>query len=603
MTQRILNVVSDFSKQLAASVSIGDTTAELNNALDSEGVQISNNTIYGFTVDTGAKKEYIIATLSSNTQLSNIFSISPQGASTTGFTKAHGVGASVQITDWAALSRISQTLRGTIDLDSGVPLKYDGTAAQINPTALATVQFVIDTASGSTVLAYNPQTIDGVVGENVTAGDWVYLDEYDGKWWKTDADDSGKSVGVKIGKVRATTVADAAVTGGIFIGGTETLATYVAGTTYYLSNTAGELSTSAGTNSVKVGVGDVNGDLVVTNNNPNELTPAEKSAVSGLAGMTGIIAPYGGRSAPSGWLLCDGSAVSRTTYASLFAVLVPSGTFTVTIASPAVFTKTAHGLVAGDKLHFTTTGALPTGLSTNTDYYVIAAGLTADDFQVALSPGGAAVVTTGSQSGVHTLYISNFGKGDGSTTFNLPDLRAKVPVGKGQTTFALKFESAAVSTGSDTVTILDYAFPAQGQKVQLTTTDTLPTGLSTSTDYWIIRASSTTIKFASSLDNANAGTAIDITGAGSGVHTMTFTGVDRTVIGLGGGEEIHAISTSELATHLHSVSPYQSGAGGVNSTMTSGFNTATITATGSTGGNSPHNNMQPFITLNYIIKT
>lgn len=33
----------------------------------------------------------------------------------------------------------------------------------------------------------------------------------------------------------------------------------------------------------------------------------------------GTILPFGGATAPSGWLLCDGSAVSRTTYAALFA--------------------------------------------------------------------------------------------------------------------------------------------------------------------------------------------------------------------------------------------------------------------------------------------
>lgn len=36
---------------------------------------------------------------------------------------------------------------------------------------------------------------------------------------------------------------------------------------------------------------------------------------------TGGLLAYGGASAPSGYLLCDGSAVSRTTYAALFAVL------------------------------------------------------------------------------------------------------------------------------------------------------------------------------------------------------------------------------------------------------------------------------------------
>lgn len=39
---------------------------------------------------------------------------------------------------------------------------------------------------------------------------------------------------------------------------------------------------------------------------------------------TGGFIPYGGVSAPLGWLLCDGSAVSRTTYADLFAVVSTS---------------------------------------------------------------------------------------------------------------------------------------------------------------------------------------------------------------------------------------------------------------------------------------
>ena len=62
----------------------------------------------------------------------------------------------------------------------------------------------------------------------------------------------------------------------------------------------------------------------------------------------GTIMSYGGASAPTGYLLCDSSAISRTTYARLFAVI-----------------------------------------------------------------------------------STTFGVGDGSTTFNLPDLRDKVPLGKG----------------------------------------------------------------------------------------------------------------------------------------------------------------------------
>lgn len=38
-------------------------------------------------------------------------------------------------------------------------------------------------------------------------------------------------------------------------------------------------------------------------------------------GMTGTVLPFAGSAAPTGWLLCDGATVSRTTYAHLFSVI------------------------------------------------------------------------------------------------------------------------------------------------------------------------------------------------------------------------------------------------------------------------------------------
>lgn len=87
--------------------------------------------------------------------------------------------------------------------------------------------------------------------------------------------------------------------------------------------------------------------------------------------------------------------------AVVLSILPNTGTFTVTLASPGVFTKTAHGYTAGRPVKFSTTGALPTGLAAGTTYYVIATGLTADAFQVSATVGGAAVNTSGSQSGTH----------------------------------------------------------------------------------------------------------------------------------------------------------------------------------------------------------
>ena len=160
-------------------------------------------------------------------------------------------------------------------------------------------------------------------------------------------------------------------------------------------------------------------------------------AQSGI--LSGMISPYAGRVAPAGFLMCDGSAISRTTYSALFAIIVPNGVATISIANPGVVTKTAHGLATGDVVHFTTTGLFPTGIATNTNYYVSVKDANSfwlfDTKAHAFADAGAGsgtgiVVTTGTQSGVHTVYSSSYGKGDGATTFNLPDLRGLIPYGQ-----------------------------------------------------------------------------------------------------------------------------------------------------------------------------
>lgn len=91
-----------------------------------------------------------------------------------------------------------------------------------------------------------------------------------------------------------------------------------------------------------------------------------------------------------------------TIYVTYTSKYTASATVTVTIASPGVFTWTNHGLVAGDPVVFTTSGALPTGLTAGTTYYVLSTSITADTFRVSTVPGGTAVNTSGSQSGTHT---------------------------------------------------------------------------------------------------------------------------------------------------------------------------------------------------------
>jgi len=157
------------------------------------------------------------------------------------------------------------------------------------------------------------------------------------------------------------------------------------------------------------------------------------SALLGYLVPTGAVIDYAGGSAPTGFLLAQGQAVSRTTYSSLYTAL-----------------------------------------------------------------GGAS---------------SPWGQGDGSTTFNVPDLRSRVPIGAGQ------------GTG-----LSNYALAATG------------------------------------------------------------------------GEETHKLVTAEMPAHTHTFgfvfySAQTAGGGGGNGTLSG------TTTTSSTGGDGTHNNIQPYVVMNKIIKT
>lgn len=151
---------------------------------------------------------------------------------------------------------------------------------------------------------------------------------------------------------------------------------------------------------------------------------------------SGAVIPFAGSSVSSGWLLCAGQAVSRTTYATLYSVI---GT--------------------------------------------------------------------------------TFGVGDGSTTFNLPDLRGRVLIG---------------------------------------------------------------------LDNMN----------GSSANVVTGSWADS--VGGTGGAETHTLITNEMPAHTHTTGVATASYGGGANTAQAGGSGG---VTGSTGGGAAHNNMQPSMALNWIIKT
>jgi microcystin-dependent protein len=151
---------------------------------------------------------------------------------------------------------------------------------------------------------------------------------------------------------------------------------------------------------------------------------------------TGCVLPYAGTTAPEGWLLCDGDAVSRTDYAALFAVVstahgigdgattfnVPDYRYQVPrgrggVANQAILpadvnitteeiTVTGHSYRrTGFRVRVSSTGTIIGGLAINTDYYVIV--VNANTIKLATTRAnaiaGTAINLMSQGTGTHTI--------------------------------------------------------------------------------------------------------------------------------------------------------------------------------------------------------
>lgn len=76
------------------------------------------------------------------------------------------------------------------------------------------------------------------------------------------------------------------------------------------------------------------------------------------------------------------------------------GVVTLTIANPCIITLNV-ALSAGTSIKLATTGALPTGLTAGTVYYL--SNISGNTANLSATPGGAAIATSGTQSGVQSI--------------------------------------------------------------------------------------------------------------------------------------------------------------------------------------------------------
>ena len=239
------------------------------------------------------------------------------------------------------------------------------------------------------------------------------------------------TAGIADSAVTTAKIADSAVTTGKIADGTIVNADVSASAAIALS----KLATGALPSAITVASANiVDGTIVLAD---------LASALQELLVPSGSVTAYGGTSAPTGWLLCYGQAISRSTYAGLF-----------------------------------------------------------------------------------TAIGTTYGVGDGSTTFNLPDLRGRVIAGQDD------------MGGSSANRLIESAY-----------------------------------------------------------HSVAGG-----TLGSAGGSELHKLVTGEIPSHSHSVTIQ--GGGSTTTTISAGAGTSGSGSygTSSTGGSGFHNNVQPTLILNYIIK-
>ena len=211
-----------------------------------------------------------------------------------------------------------------------------------------------------------------------------------------------------------------------------------------ITSTADELNLLDGGTSVgsSITIADTDG-VVVNDGGTMKSVPA--SDFKEYIMPTGAVLPYAGSSAPTGFLLCYGQAISRSTYADLF-------------------------------------------------------------------------------SAISTTY----GTGDGSSTFNVPDLRGRVVAGQD-----------------------------------------------------------------------------DMGGSSANRLTDQTGGLNGDTLGDTGGSETHTLTTAQMPAHTHTVTAHENPGGTGDSNGSEGGDSSydRSSTTSSTGGGGAHNNVQPTIILNYIIRT
>jgi microcystin-dependent protein len=137
----------------------------------------------------------------------------------------------------------------------------------------------------------------------------------------------------------------------------------------------------------------------------------------------GSIMWYSTTTTPTGWLPADGAAVSRTTYATLFALISTiygSGDGSTTFNVPSVASTTGKYFIR----YTTSVGTVTTTSLATSPVGTMFDWPTTSSYPTGFLACDGSAVSRTSYANLFSLIGTTYGSGDGSTTFNLPSIVA-----------------------------------------------------------------------------------------------------------------------------------------------------------------------------------
>jgi microcystin-dependent protein len=253
-----------------------------------------------------------------------------------------------------------------------------------------------------------------------------------------------------------------------------------------------------------------------------------------ISAAPGTVSEYAGISLPAGYLWANGAAVSRSTYARLFAAITLSLTGTTTSGGASV-SAVSQDITA---LATSLVGAPISGPGIPAGTTISAATSTT----ITLSQNA-----TASASGV-ALVIAPFGVGDGSATFNLPDRRGRVAAGHDKMGAASAAGRMTSGGGGVSGTLLG---AAGGAETHTLTTAEMPahTHANTLTDGGHTHSGSYQPAGGSTGSSGTGGAAIFWTDTSTSIPTAT-TGITITNASQGSGGAHTIMQPSIVMNHI-----------------------------------------------------